>query len=120
MANKSLLIVEGNAVERAGLAAILERAGYDVLTAVNADHGLDILKKHTPDLILLDLLLANGGGGDFLQRKDEEFESIPVLGLLREDTPTPELPATAHPDDTLTKPLSTEELLHKIKRYCSE
>jgi CheY-like chemotaxis protein len=114
-----LLLVDGNLIERTGLAAILERAGYAVLPAASTIQGLELLARHTPDLILLDLLLPGGASGDFLRVKAERPDNIPVVGLLRDAVPVPRLPAGVRVDDTLTKPLRAAEVLGGVRRHAT-
>jgi len=44
----------------------LERAGYTVATASNGEEGLEVIKKHQPDIILLDLMMPVMNGTEML------------------------------------------------------
>ncbi len=57
------------------------KAGFEVLTATDGALAEDILKTETPDLILLDLMMPNKNGFDFLTDRlsDEKLKKIPVF-----------------------------------------
>ncbi|MDO8728317.1 MAG: response regulator, partial [bacterium] len=54
---------------------------YEVKVANDGEEGLKITKKEKPDLILLDVLMPNIGGMEFLKiiKADKELNKIPVL-----------------------------------------
>lgn len=68
MAN--ILIVEDDRDLNNAYRIILENEGHSVEAAYNGQEALDKLKKFSPDLILLDLLMPLMGGLEFLQHYD--------------------------------------------------
>ena len=48
MPGKNLLVVEDNAIEREGLAAVLRQEGYSVIPAANGKEAFDCLKGGAP------------------------------------------------------------------------
>src|SRR5438876_11222583 len=83
---KSLLIIDDNDVEREGLAILLERSGFAILKAADGFQGLELLKAKRPDLILLDMLMPNCDGWEFLKRRDPGCESIPFVIITGSDS----------------------------------
>ena len=80
----------------------LKSAGYEVVTAADGSEALKKARSHSPDLIVLDLMLATSGiRVIMLTAKAAEIDR--VLGL--------ELGA----DDYVTKPFSPRELLLRVK-----
>ncbi len=65
-----ILIVEDYPNIRKIFQTALAGEGYDVTVASDGQDALDILKELKPDLILLDLLMANIGGLEFLRTFD--------------------------------------------------
>ena len=61
--------------------AQLEEAGYEVLTAQDGQEGLDLARKESPDVILLDLMLPKLDGYKVCRilKFDQAFENIPVI-----------------------------------------
>ena len=81
MENARILIVEDNIDNLSLIRFLLERSGYEVLTAPNGQMGLDIVCQAPPDLIVLDLDMPILDGWDMLHELKSEPRSadIPVL-----------------------------------------
>jgi len=75
----SILIVEDAALSRQVLRRILQADGHTVLEAKNGVEGLEILKQHKPDGILLDMLMPEMGGKEFLQELRARNIKIPTI-----------------------------------------
>lgn len=58
-----------------------EKGGFEVYTANDGKPGLEMVKKHHPDVILLDVVLNDYDGFYVLEKikKDKETSSIPVI-----------------------------------------
>lgn len=58
-------------------------AGFELLTATNGVDGLELIKKESPDLILLDLIMPEKSGFEVLQelKADPVLSAIPVIVL---------------------------------------
>ena len=54
---KKIMVVDDEADIRSSVKTILEKEGYEVITAVNGDDCLKKLEKGKPDLILLDIMM---------------------------------------------------------------
>lgn len=61
----------------------LELEGYKVLTAQDGEKGLAIIRKHKPDLILLDAVLPKINGFDLIKKikRNKILSQIPVIFL---------------------------------------
>jgi DNA-binding response OmpR family regulator len=83
-----VLIVEDNETLNEAYRLILEKDGHDVSTAFNGEEGLEKLKKVSPDLILLDMLMPKMDGLEFLRHfksADYPKTTIIILSNLNED-----------------------------------
>ena len=58
----SILIIEDNADIRESTSEILELADYEVFQASNGKQGVDLAIKHTPDVILCDIMMPELDG----------------------------------------------------------
>jgi CheY-like chemotaxis protein len=89
MGKPRVLIVEDNVDNFELVRFLLERAGYEVLSAANGLEGLDAAKREHPDLILMDLSMPEMDGWNATMRlkADEETRSIPVLALTAHTLP---------------------------------
>src|SRR5262249_17190482 len=115
---KTLLIVEDNAIAREGLAVVLRREGYNVVTVANGQEALDYLRKPPPpDLILLDMLLPVLDGWHFLERlkANKTVAAAPVI--VTTGTILTREWATAHGcAGFVRKPIECETLMAEIHR----
>ncbi len=57
----------------------LRRAGFETMTACNANQGLEFVETMKPDLVILDIRMAGMDGIEALQRIIERDNSIPVV-----------------------------------------
>ena len=57
----------------------LRRAGFETMTASNADQGLEFVETMKPDLVILDIRMAGMDGIEALQRILERDNTIPVI-----------------------------------------
>lgn len=96
----------------------LEQAGYRVLTAANAETGLHILRRETPDLLVLDLGLPDRDGWDLtrLVRSDRQLANIPIIMLTaRVDENDRIIGLELGADDYITKPFNPREVVARVR-----
>ncbi|MCH8237467.1 MAG: response regulator, partial [Proteobacteria bacterium] len=79
----SVLVVEDDEPTRRMLSLILEKEGCAVVEAENGVVGLKRMEKGIPDLIVLDLLMPEMDGFEFLSHvgKNETWRKVPVVVL---------------------------------------
>lgn len=82
-----VLVVEDDKVTREMLAAMLGRHGWEVMEAGNGLEGLDCLDRSEPDLILLDLMMPEMDGFQFVNAIKERpnAERIPIVVLTAKE-----------------------------------
>jgi signal transduction histidine kinase/DNA-binding response OmpR family regulator len=82
-----VLIVEDDPDTREMLQRMLEREGFSVAQAEDGRAGLDRVAEHRPSLILLDLLMPQMNGFEFLAELQSrpEWRSIPVVVVTAKD-----------------------------------
>jgi DNA-binding response OmpR family regulator len=78
---KTILCVEDELSVLANNQAVLSRAGYDVLTAENLREARERLARAAPDAIVLDIMLPDGNGLDFLKELRSMGSRIPIIML---------------------------------------
>lgn len=114
----TVLIIEDNDDIREGTAEILELTGYRVLTASEGKTGVDMALKHTPDLILCDIMMPelDGYGVLYMLGKHEETANIPFVFLTaKAERADLRKAMEMGADDYLTKPFDDMELLNAIE-----
>lgn len=84
---RSVLIVDHSDDTREVLQTALEHRGLRILTASQAHTGLELVRRHHPDLIVLDLELADSGPDDlsagFAEQAGTDHTPLVILGSLR-------------------------------------
>jgi DNA-binding response OmpR family regulator len=96
------------------IALNLQFEGYEVLTASNGQQALEQIAKHSPDLVILDVMMPYLDGFMVCQQV-REFSTVPIMivtahGQDQEKIRGLDLGA----DDYLTKPFSVNELLARV------
>lgn len=78
-----ILLVDDSKFLMLAMERALSRAGYDVSTAMDGEHALEVAREKKPDLILLDMLLPKMTGPDVLKalKKDPATAGIAVVVL---------------------------------------
>lgn len=114
---KRVLLVEDelNIVE--SLQFLLKRAGFEVAVETDGRRGLETVLRHTPDVLILDVMLPSMDGYEVLRqmRADQRGQSVPVLMLTakgqREDR---EAALEMGADLFITKPFANTEFLAAV------
>ena len=115
-AKKRVLAVDDTAVVLARISDTL-RNDYDVITVNSGARALKYLELEKPDLILLDIQMAQMDGIETLRkiRSKKDQEDIPVIMLTGvEDKDFVLASAKLGIRDYILKPFSSEELLRRI------
>jgi CheY-like chemotaxis protein len=78
-----ILLVDDSKFLRIATERALARAGYEVSTATDGEHALELARQKKPDVILLDMLLPKMTGPDVLKalKKDPETAGIAVVAF---------------------------------------
>jgi len=112
---KHILVVDDDALLRRSLAFNLERAGYRVSTAADAEDALAIAQRDAPQLILLDIGLPEMDGLEALHRF-RQLMDVPVIFLTARRRELDEvLGLELGADDYITKPFELDVLLARVK-----
>lgn len=116
---KKILIIDDE-TELVNIVKIrLEASGYEVESAVSGEAAFGWLTTHTPDLILLDLLLPEMRGEDVCRRlkSNRSLKHIPVILFTASVSNVPELVRRVGADDYISKPYDPKDLIKKISKY---
>ncbi len=111
-----ILVVEDDTNARKLMKAVLERAEYCVIPAVNGEEALSLLDSNHVDLILLDIMMPGIDGYTLVSELRAAGSTIPVLMVTAKQLPVDKRKGfLAGTDDYMTKPVDTEEMLLRIK-----
>jgi DNA-binding response OmpR family regulator len=116
MGKTKLIIVDDEVDLLAELKPLMERSGYQVVSATNGEQALDLIAKEKPDLIILDMLMPRLDGRDVLRRLRESDNWTPVILLTKVNTTTERvLSLQEGADDYLNKPFDPLELVARVQ-----
>lgn len=111
-----LLVAEDDAEIRQALDRILTYEGYDVVTAPDGAAALEAIGEHSPDAILLDVMMPFVDGITLCRRVRERGDRTPVLMLTaRHEVSDRVAGLDAGADDYVTKPFDLDELLARVR-----
>jgi len=82
-----IMIVDDSPTDIHLLKKMLEKNGFNTLTAVDADEGIQVAKREKPDLILMDVVMPGLNGFQATRElsSDPETSAIPVIIVTRKD-----------------------------------
>lgn len=118
-----MLIEDENDVSKI-LAFYIKKAGFEVNVAADGEAGLREAREHTPDLIILDLMLPSLSGEEICKalREDnrEDLQTIPIIMLTAKSGEVDRIIGKVIGANCyLTKPFEIQLLLSQINRFIS-
>ncbi len=113
--NKTILVVDDKANVRTLLREYLSEEGFRVATAENGQEALFVARHEKPDLIILDIMMPEMGGYDFLRTYRKESPTPVILLTARLDETDKVLGLELGADDYVTKPFGMREIVARIR-----
>lgn len=117
-AHKEILIIDDSVTNVFLIESVLNEYGYKVLSALNAKEAYKKMEKSTPSLILLDLLMPQISGFDFIKKvkADDHTAGIPiiVISAVTDEDSINEI-MTLGAVEFIHKPVVLTQLIEKIE-----
>jgi CheY-like chemotaxis protein len=119
---KTILIVEDFEDTRVMVKFLLEEMGYRVLEASDGWKAVESVKRHAPDLILMDMALPliNGLSATKLIRQFDETAAIPIIAFTASGQYLYKQAIEAGCNDLINKPLDIDKLQPMIEQYLAK
>lgn len=117
---KTILAVDDKLENLKILIKYLEDSGFDIMVAQNGEEALEHVKRITPDIILLDVLMPGIDGFETCRRlkEDEITQDIPIIFMTAlTETVDKVRGFEVGAADYLTKPLQHEEVLARVNAH---
>jgi CheY-like chemotaxis protein len=114
---KKILIADDDQSVRRMVARVLESSGYEVLFAGRSVEGQNAGPE--PDLVLVDLKLADRGGWEVLERGREAFAGVPLIVMTAWPNQSDEA-IRQGVDALMEKPLDLPLLLQTVADLLAE
>jgi chemosensory pili system protein ChpA (sensor histidine kinase/response regulator) len=116
------MIVDDSLTVRKFTSRMLQRAGFDVVTAKDGVDALQILTEQTPDVILLDIEMPRMDGFEFTKamKDDPKIAHIPIIMITsRTAEKHRNRAAELGVDMYLGKPYQEDDLLRNLREMLS-
>lgn len=112
---QTVLVVDDAENLRVLLKSYLTQEGYRVVTANNGREALFATRQEKPDIIILDLMMPEMGGYDFMRHYSREGNAPIILLTAKIEESDKVLGLELGADDYVTKPFSMRELAARIR-----
>ncbi len=110
-----VLIIDDDLKLQKLLREYLENNGFQVITLPDGTRVLETIRRESPDLLILDIMLPGKDGLEVLKEVRREFD-LPVIMLTAKGEDTDRIVGLElGGDDYLAKPFNPRELLARIK-----
>jgi CheY-like chemotaxis protein len=125
---KKVLVVDDDPDVRSFVVTVLEENQYTPLVACDGVEGLEMIRKETPDLVIVDVLMPRGSGIRLYRqlKTDDTLKDIPVVmftgialrSFLKSQKALEEFKGeqVPEPDIYLEKPVEPQELVDAIRK----
>jgi len=120
MSNRTILVIEDNALNMKLVKSLLKIGNYTILEAEDAETGIQLAQEHKPDLILMDIQLPGIDGLTATQilKKDQAINGTPIVALTSHAMEGDEQKARdAGCDGYISKPIDTRAFLQSIENH---
>ena len=113
-----VLVIDDDHLVRYTLSRILQRSGYDVVTASDGRRGMLLLREEHPDVVVTDIIMPEQEGIDTIIQIRRERPSIKIIaisggGRIR-NIDFLQMAHSLGADDVIRKPFEANELLARL------
>ena len=112
---KCILVVDDEERIRSLLVAYLTQEGFLVLVAGNGKEALSVARRQHPDLIILDIMMPEMDGYEFMRIYTKEHATPIILVTARIEETDKVVGLELGADDYVTKPFSPRELTARVR-----
>jgi DNA-binding response OmpR family regulator len=112
---KKIMVVDDKLELRTLLKSYLTQEGFDVAVASDGREALFVARREKPDLIILDLMMPEMSGYDFLRTYSREADTPVIILTARLEENDKVLGLELGADDYVTKPFSPRELTARVR-----
>ncbi|MDA1353345.1 MAG: response regulator [bacterium] len=118
MSHKKILLVDDEESILEIIEVLLISEGYSVIKATNGQDGIDLARKHSPDAMILDVMMPRMSGYMVvnLMQKDTSLKDIPIVLLTATAQIAGNITLEVPTEYKLSKPFRPEELLNVLAK----
>ncbi|HEY0741975.1 MAG TPA: response regulator [Chryseosolibacter sp.] len=118
--NLSVIVVDDNEINQQLLKILLTQLGIRIFQAYNGRDGLELIARHRPDLIIMDIHMPVMDGMEAIRkiREVKALQEIPIICLTADAFTNQQKKAiTLGANDYLTKPIEMGKLTQVLSKY---
>ncbi len=117
IAGKKILVVDDEEYLVKLLKSRLLIHRFEVITAAGSKEGLELVQQEKPDLIVVDVLMPEMNGAEFVKKIRQTYssEQIPVI-VISAQPDTKSLFSENEISAFVNKPFQPEDFIHQIKK----
>ena len=112
---RKIMVVDDKLELRTLLKSYLTQEGFDVVAAGNGQEALFVARHEKPDLIILDLMMPEMSGYEFMRAYSREADTPIIILTARLEENDKVLGLELGADDYVTKPFSPRELAARVR-----
>jgi DNA-binding response OmpR family regulator len=112
---QTILVVDDAENLRVLVKSYLAQEGYKVVTASNGREALFVARENKPELIILDLMMPEMGGYEFMRHYSREGNAPIIVLTAKIEESDKVLGLELGADDYVTKPFSMRELAARVR-----
>ncbi|MCB8943084.1 MAG: response regulator transcription factor [Ardenticatenaceae bacterium] len=112
---QTILVVDDERKLREMIRTYLEQDGYRVVEAANGREALYVARYEKPDLIILDVMMPEMGGYDFMRTYSKEADTPVIILTAKIEEGDKVLGLELGADDYVTKPFGIRELIARVR-----
>lgn len=113
--SKTILVVDDEKRLVSLVESYLTQEGYRVVSAYNGKEALTVARHEKPDLIVLDVMMPEMDGYEFMRKHRAEADTPIILLTARVDDEEKVIGLEVGADDYMTKPFRPRELVARVK-----
>ena len=115
-----ILVIDDDHLVRYAISKILQRNGYDVVTAADGKRAMALLRVELPEVVITDIIMPEQEGIETIEKVRLEYPQIKIIaisggGRIR-NVDFLEMARSFGADDVIAKPFEAEELLRRLRR----
>ncbi len=111
-----ILIVDDDSDIRFLLSKTLKKAGYNVIEAADGFEGIESVREHKPDLVILDIMMPRMSGWEACDKIKEIDPYLPIAILTIKGAEPDEVKSfVSGANRHITKPMKKKEVLKIVE-----
>lgn len=118
--NKRVVVIDDDANIRRVMELKLRKGGYEVITAMNGEEGLNLIASQQPDAVITDILMPKLDGQSLCKQTNHLKEQRPFLTIVMTNRISPDdrnWVNEMRDTQLMEKPFSPSRVLARIDEY---